>query len=182
MITKNFKARLATILQTNGSSKGWLSVKDTEGTTRYLGCSVPGYNIFPGTCTQNISFGSSSGIWLGSGNTPASEEDYNLESRITSGLSAASPSLTEGIDGSGNLYLEMVFLLSNTTSSDITVREIGYVQDFRLANTQGDTMANTNRNVMLDRTVLATPVTVPANDSAAIKYTLKTIMPSGGGA
>lgn len=177
MITKNFKARAATLLQMGSVSIGKLSVKDIGGTTRYL--SLSGSSSFPSTVTSSVAIGSSSpGIHIGSGSTAASEDDYELESRITSGLSSSSTTQTYDVDSSGNPYLEYLFTLTNNTSSDIVVREIGYVQQFRLADTQGGSITSANRYLLLDRTVLDTPVTVPANDSAAIKYTLKTVLAS----
>lgn len=179
MITKNFKARVATLLQLSSltsTSKGLLSVKDTGGTTRYISCYTG--NSFPNSLTYSVAFSSSSsGIQVGTGSTAATEGDYKLEAQITSGMSASSPTQTCGVDSSGNPYLEYLFTLTNNTSSDIVVQEIGYVQQLRIADTQGGSASN-SRYFLFDRTVLDTPVTVPANDSAAIKYRLKTVLAS----
>jgi hypothetical protein len=183
MITKNYKARVATLLQmtTNssnpGGGTGLLSVKDVGGTTRYI--NYCNNNSFPYAIASSVSFNTNvAGIQVGTGSTAATEDDYKLETQITSGVRASSTTQTCGVDSSGNPYLEYLFTLTNTTSSDITVREIGYVQQFRLADTQGGSQSSTARYLLLDRTVLDTPVTVPANDSAAIKYTLKTVLAS----
>ena len=181
MITKNFKARVATLLQMISSSsttpQGLVSVKDVSGTTRYISCYLT--NNFPYGMSSYVTFDAGlSGIQVGTGSTAATEDDYKLESQITSGMSASSTTPTWSVDNSGNPYLEYLFTLTNTTSSDIMVREIGYVQQFRLANTQGGSAVNTVRYLLLDRTVLDTPVTVPAGDSAAIKYRLKTVLAS----
>jgi len=183
MITKNFKARIATLLQMTSSGnsssggKGLLSVKDVGGTTRYMCCYSN--NSFPQSISVSVIFSANTnGIQIGTGNTAATEDDYKLETQITNGMSASSPALTCDVDSSGNPYIEYLFTLTNTTSSDITVREIGYVQQFRLADTQGGSFSSTSRYLLLDRTVLDTPVTVPANDSAAIKYRLKTVLAS----
>lgn len=183
MITKNFKARVATLLQmaTTGSNpgggRGLLSVVDVGGTTRYMCCYSNG--SFPQSISVSVIFSANAnGIQIGTGNTAATEDDYKLETQITNGMSASSPALTCNVDSSGNPYLEYLFTITNTTSSDITVREIGYVQQFRLADTQGASQSSANRYLLLDRTVLDTPVTVPANDSAAIKYRLKTVLAS----
>lgn len=183
MITKNFKARIATLLQMStmtGSDTALVPVKGIDGSAAYASCYSS--NNFPYNVTTSVSFSSSgAGIRVGTGGTAASEDDYKLEAQITSGMSASSVTPTYNVDGSGNPYLEYLFTLTNNTSNDITVREIGYVQSLRVASTQGG-KANTSSNFLFDRTVLDTPVTVPANDSAAIKYKLKTVMPSGGGA
>ena len=179
MITKNFKARVATLLQmssTTGSPTALVPVKGINGSVAYASCYSS--NNFPHSVTTSVSFSSSSpGIHVGTGDTAATEDDYKLETQITSGMSAGSATPTYNVDGSGNPYLEYLFTLTNTTSSDIVVREIGYVQSLRVANTQGGS-ANTSAYFLFDRTVLDTPVTVPANDSAAIKYRLKTVLAS----
>ena len=180
MITKNFKAIIACLLQsssTSGNSGGLIPVKDTSGTTQYLSSKFSAFPYTVGT-TVRISTGSQSGIWLVTGTTQPTENDYNLESRITSGLSASTPTITYGVDISGNPYKELLFTLTNTTSSDISISEIGFFQESFVAATQGAIPGSSATAIMLDRTVLSTPVTVPANDSAAIKYTLKTVMPS----
>lgn len=178
MITKNFKALLAVILQSAGNTdtNGLLPIKSQTGTTIYLSFRQNG---FPYSVYNSVSIASSAsnnGIRLGTGNTQATENDYNLESRITSGLTASSPAVTYDVDENGNPYKEFLFTLTNTTNSDITVAEIGYFQQVYTSTSKGANTSTTT--IMLDRTVLSTPVTVPANDSAAIKYTLKTIMPS----
>ena len=70
MITKNFKARVATLLQiTSQGTKGLLSVKDVDGTTRYISCNIPSFS-FPDTSVNYVSFGNA-GIQVGTGNTAA---------------------------------------------------------------------------------------------------------------
>ena len=178
MINKNFKAILACILQSSGNtdSNGLLPIISQTGAAVYLSFRQNG---FPYSVSNNVSINntsSSTGIRLGSGNTQASEDDYNLDSRITSGLTASSPVVTYGVDENGNPYKVFLFTLTNSTNSDITVAEIGYFQQLYTSSSQG--AISSTATIMLDRTVLSTPVTVPANDSAVIKYTLKTIMPS----
>ena len=178
MITKNFKMLLAMILGSNGatSSKGLVEVKDFDGNTKYMGYTLNG---FPGTVTRNVyvTGATVSGIMIGSGNTAPTENDYRLEQRITSGLTPSTPTVDFYVDANGNPYEEIMFTLTNTTGDDIVVKEIGYVQTLKISSTTGGA-ATTNGNFLLDRTVLETPVTVPANDSAAIKYRLKTELSS----
>lgn len=176
MITKNFKARVATLLQMSANSTGLFSVKEVDGTTKYF--SLLSNNNFPATVATSVIFSArSAGIQVGTGSTSATEDDYKLEAQITSGMSASSTTQTGGVDSSGNPYLEYLFTLTNNTSSDVVVREIGYVQQLRTSNTQGSGVSG-NCYCLFDRTVLTTPVTVPANDSAAVKYTLKTVLAS----
>ena len=173
MITKNFRALLTTILESmDGAAIAALPVTDYNGAQLYLSSKA---GAFPATVTTAVRIGSTVnlGIYLGSGNRQESENDYNLQTRITTGLTAQTPSKVTGLDSDGNLYLEYLFTLTNTTENAIIVREIGYVQGIYAGTTVGSTVSL--KNFLLDRTVLQTPVTIPAGESAAIKYRLKTV-------
>ena len=176
MITKNFKAMMATILiAMDGAAPGYLPVTDYGGSQLYLSAKN---GCFPASVTTNVRISSTvnQGIYLGSGSRSESENDHNLQTRITTGLTAQTPSKVAGIDADGNPYIEYLFTLTNTTENSIIVREIGYVQGLYASTSLGGTVSL--KNILLDRTVLQTPVTVPPKDSAAVKYTLKTILPT----
>lgn len=115
------------------------------------------------------------GVWIGSGTTPAAVTDYALENRITSGASGRCvvPSDT-GVDENGNPQIMMVLTITNTGSSSITVSEVGFFQNVK-ASTSPNSGGGSGTLIMLDRTLLNTPATIPAGESAAITYTLKTV-------
>ena len=175
MITKNFKSMMSLILQSNGASGvSQLPIKVTTylNEEKYL---VPKFsNAFPGVVENSVTFyTSSSGIVIGSGNDAPTENDINLKNQITSGLSASSPSVSFGSE-SGNPYKCFTFTLTNNTSSDIIIQEVGYKSGLNCANSIGGSIVN--GLCLLDRTVLENPLTVPANGTAVLKYTLKTII------
>lgn len=176
MLTKNFTNFMAMILDAynSNSRSGLLPVKATNGTTYYL----TGYfNGYPQNPTISLATSASStGIHFGRGTTAPTEEDYALESLITSGLSI-SVSSSHSLDGSGNPALQLDITVTNTSSADITVGEIGYAQSLHASTAQGST-SNAYRVCLLDRTVLDSPVTIPAGGYAVIRYTLKTILGS----
>lgn len=98
-------------------------------------------------------------ITVGTGTTEATRSDYNLEipnEDIT--ISAA----TQGVksDYSGKVY---IFSLYNPTSNDITVTEIGLIGIVTK-------WSNTIVRILLDRTVLDTPIIIPAGESKPITY------------
>lgn len=174
MITKWYKNLLMWALQ-SGINKGYTPVKDVAGNTKYLG----GYfNGFPNTPSKTVQISNlnNAGIYVGTGQTPATEEDYSLENKIVSGLTPGTPTTRGGVDENGNPYIEYTFMLSNTTANDIIIREIGYYQNASLASTIGG--SSSTERILIDRTVLPTPVTVPANGEAVLRYTLKTVLPS----
>jgi len=178
MITKNFKAILASVLQCLGSVSGYKAVVPVKKTNGDSGYTSPYFTGYPSTVDTGVRFSASSqGIHVGTGDTAPTEDDYNLESTVTSGLSSSSPSATRDADNDGNPFVEFLFTLTNTTGSDIVIKEIGYFQKI-IFNTTYKSTSSSDTVVMLDRTVLSTPVTVPANDSAAVKYRLTTVLPS----
>lgn len=174
MITKNFKAIMAAVLEScgNATTNGYLPVKNTSGVTCYMGGRFYG---FPYSESYTVIFTPGSGVHVGSGNTAPTEDDYDLESEITSGLTANTAAPIFNVDADGNPYIDIVFTLTNTTASDITVREVGYVQQNMTASTLGSPV-NDSARLLMDRTLLDSPVIVPANGAAAIKYTLKTLI------
>ena len=174
MITNNFKAAVALLLQSNGinNTKGLLPVKTWGNITHYLGSKF--YN-FPRTIANNISFAyTTDGVLLGSGSTAPTAEDYKMDALITSGLSASTPTLNYEIND-GNPQVALFYTLTNTTSSDIVIREVGYLQKFSTSTTLNGTDSAT-ASLLLDRTLLDTPLTVPANGVAILKYQMKTII------
>lgn len=107
--------------------------------------------------TNSITF-----IRCGTGTTPATEDDYKLESYVT-GLT--NDSVVTAVSGrvSKKTYTAT---FSNTTGADITVTEIGFFTNCYYNS------ATQNDNFLLDRIVLETPITIPAGESKAITYEL----------
>lgn len=173
MLTNNFKQAMKLMLaNTTDRASGGLEIKDLSGNTKYLTrlSQWPSSNVqlYIRTDTSNA------GIHIGSGSSPEAVTDYALESVIASGFTG-SYSIGERADANGNPQLELIMTITNTGSEDITVSEVGYYQNVYYANSpSGD--GNTQQPIMLDRTLLNTPVTIPAGESAAITYRLKTVI------
>lgn len=110
------------------------------------------------------------GIKVGAGNTSPGIDDYCLESMITSGLSMTVTSVTRSaIDETPSITL--VISVTNTSNSDITIKEIGYQGSVNGTNIKGAT-SQTTYYPLLDRTLLDSPITIPSNETATISYTL----------
>lgn len=175
MITKNFKALMALILQSSNNNTGTVPVKGVNGTTYYATNNL----AFP----KNPSLGftlseTAAGVSFGTSGTAATENDYKLGSAITSGLSASvlHSSKMES-DGPAST---LKFTVTNTSGSSITIREVGFKQTLAVSSTQG--AAGTSSVVcLLDRTVLSTPLTIASGDSAILNYKLKTLTDGSGG-
>ncbi len=168
MITKIYKKMLNILITSfgNTSRTGYVEVKDTSNATKYITGSLTYYPYGPNErlATNN----NSEGIQVGSGNTPATEDDYRLESIITSGISG-SVSHSFGADENDNPYIVYNVIINNTSSNEITINEIGMVQSVSCTNTKGSTSSSFCR-CLIDRTVLDEPVIIPTGSSKAIVY------------
>lgn len=103
-------------------------------------------------------------IVLGSGTTEPTPEDYCLESQITTNLSCDSVSVSRN-----TTVKTYTATFSNSGTSGITVTEIGYVSRIIY------TYSNWNHiydNFLMDRTVLETPIIIPAGESRTVTYEL----------
>lgn len=99
------------------------------------------------------------GIVLGSGARATSENDYKLESIITSGFSSVLKTAV-GKDEDGNLYREHTISLTATGNSGLTVSELGSIRG----------SDRSDGTFLFDRTVLDSPVVLKYGESATIKY------------
>lgn len=103
-------------------------------------------------------------LMLGTGTTTPTADDYCLESPITKNLSCDSISVSRT-----SLIKTYTATFANSGSSDITVTEVGFIV-YILYNYS--TTSENSDNFLMDRTVLDTPVTIPAGESRTITYTL----------
>lgn len=180
MITQNFINYMKTMLCSTTNNNSYdITVKAADGTNYYINFSRASTNTFPRIVAQNFlttrtTLGAT-GIALGSGTTPATKSDYNIENQITSGLSVAIVP-TNGVE-QGNPFIEYAMTVSNTSNAAITIAEIAYFQQVASQSTIGSTGTSVH-GIMFDRTVLATPVTIAPGDYESISYKLMTSEPS----
>lgn len=117
---------------------------------------------------------SANGIAVGSGDTPATENDYTIESIITTLTTSATPTVTPHYDTTTGKYVISVDLtLSNATSADIIVKEVCRFSRVVKGTNLGDAATSSQSNwvtILIDRTVLETPLTVPAGGAAVLRY------------
>lgn len=171
MRTKNFQNLMAMMFVRSGTSKGLLPVKGRDGVTYYVGPITPGNSsAFPysGSWTLQTS-ASYAGFCVGSGAIAATEDDYELASMITSGISASIVTSAE-LDEDGNPTTVYNLTITNTGSTAVTIAEIGFKQNLYTTTAEGGTSFS-NRVFLLDRTVLDVSVTIPAGEFAVIRYT-----------
>lgn len=185
MFTNNYINALRMINPANRDNKGYLPVKSVNGTTYYVG------NYFNSSSPSNtetlysfripsnvgVSYSTSSGgsttyYWVvGSGSTPATGNDYILENRITSGISGAVTKGTPTI--LNNKYcISYTIAISNTSSENKTIREIGYAQEMRVASSQGGSVSSGYQTMLMAHIVLPEDVILAPTESVTIVVTI----------
>ena len=115
-------------------------------------------------CTSLISGGY--GVAFGTGTTPPTVDDIKLSGDFITGLSCSAATSYDWQDG----YVDFIgiYTLTNTTAADITIGEVAL-------------MCSTSQYdypVMFERTVLDTPVTIPAGGIGVIDYSIKLPIPT----
>lgn len=99
-------------------------------------------------------------IGFGTGSTPATYEDYRIETLITSGLTGVNSSGTltspSSFDAVTHKYSSTrTFTINNSSGSSITLSEMGIFCN----------------NVLVYREVLATPITIDPGESVTVSFT-----------
>lgn len=103
-------------------------------------------------------------IAIGTGTTAPTVNDYTLATPISvSDVSCVSASNVYS-EPSGERYITATF--NNNTASDIVVNEVGLILDLWISR-------YFSYKILLDRQVLSSPVTIPANSEIALVYVLE---------
>lgn len=114
----------------------------------------------------------SSGVAVGSGSTPPTENDNKLEQQITSLNASSTPSVELYYDKTNwKIHARLDYALSNNSGADITISEIGLFRRFYTTTTRGGAASSSaRRTIMIDRTVLSQPITIPNGGAATVRY------------
>ena len=163
MLTNNFWSVLAqNMIGTHKPN----SIKNTSGSLgqinnavgTFLPFFISGSSYGADLSKINTSYNASGGgVIFGDGDTPPTAEDYKLAGNIITGLST-SVNMTSSIN---NGVAQIVATYTITASSEVTIKEIA-----AFAN------AGSTGKYMVDRTVLDTPVTIPAGGIGQVEYTI----------
>lgn len=160
---------------TGSGGRSYFEFKNNGGATHYGGAAGSTLTLSLLTSLTARGTNSSRGFALGSGTTPATEDDYTIESLISSGLSfSATPVKNQAYDVENDVYsIYFDLVINNTSSAPITVSEICMFQFMYETTNLGDainTAGSYANSVLIDRTVLDTPITIPVGESKTIRY------------
>lgn len=121
--------------------------------------------------TGSSSANSSRGVCFGDGDTPPTPADLNISGNVFSTYNALY-SLSTGVDDSGHLYVKARYTITNTGNEAFTIKEIGLFAAPSLRKGPDIVVAG-SFSILLDRTVLDTPVTIPAGGFGQVVYTIR---------
>ena len=170
MLTKNFWKIFAGLVgRIQGETKEvTVTLPDnTQYTDTLFASSSRPYGLLGVLSTPlcNNYIGSWYGTWFGTGTTPPTIEDVTLEAPITDESIACKGSTQSLIvvTEPDCVRISAAHSLTNTTSKDITIKEVGCFG--KINSEQGA--------FLLDRTVLNTPIVIPAGRTVPIEYAIK---------
>ena len=110
--------------------------------------------------------GSNGGVVFGTGNTPPTIDDTTLSGDLVSGFSYSKSVTTErGDDG---VTFTALYTVTNNNAEAITISEVAIIANL----TQYNTSTDASYKALLERTVLDTPVTIPAGGIGQVVYTI----------
>ena len=161
MLTKNFYSYMRAAFSAAGK---FISFVKTDGTTtnlRYSNNFAP-FAVMNKWSVNNNGFG----VSFGTGTTPATMSDYSIESDLGgTQISVSYPdSVSYSRDNTFDMY-SVGFGITNKTSDAITISEVGLII--------GTTSGSSEYAVLVDRTVLDAPVTIPPHETKHIAYTIR---------
>ena len=108
------------------------------------------------------------GVSFGTGTTPATASDYVLESILGDNkINVSTPSSISFSRYDTYEEYTVTFGVTNKTADAITISEMGLTAMPYSPN------SGSNYFVLVDRTVLDTPITIPAGQSKQITYTIR---------
>lgn len=143
------------------------SIRNTANEERWV-CTLVGNLI---STVGMADYDTWSGFSFGTGTTAPTINDYKIENFISgSDMSKVLTDTARGVDTNGKPYMEFTFVLSNRTSSTITVTEVAYVTNSIAVCDSASATSAFQNDILIDRTLLDTPVAIAAGDSASIKY------------
>ena len=155
MLTKNFYEYMRAVFLKVG---GTYTLKDGTKKTVSLADDKPPF--------KNMN----TGVSFGTGTTPATASDYKLESLLDSTqINVATPSVVSFSRFDAYDEYSVTFGVTNKTAEAITISEVGLAA---IPYYSGSS-TSTRKCVLVDRTVLDTPITIPAGQSKQITYTIR---------
>lgn len=154
----------------DGNKLGVIEAKDTSGQIIYLKARANA--ISKSLNVNSSSYGNSAGVFIGSDDTTATKNNYDLGNRIINFASSSqiSPSISDFYnENDDNFVLCLDYPISNNTNNSLIIREVGYMIRCSGSTTKGE-QASLTKQILIDRTVLDAPLEIPAGEARTLRY------------
>lgn len=175
MFTQNYidltKARFQGMAEQN--------VVDWNGQTQRVQLRYNNFQFDPGFLLQyaatstskptsyESSVGASRGVRFGTGLTPATKADWDLENPIFSGLNVSANTMVMGEEAPGKYAVHNTFVVTNTTDAEINISEVGMYAPVNIMQSQTTTRYH---YALIERTVLDAPINIQPGASKVVTY------------
>ena len=110
-----------------------------------------------------------SGVLFGTGDTPASLDDYKLAGDVIQNIATSIHKTYSYSEAQPSL--KAVYTITNNNAAAITIKEVALNLQFHYS-------SNSSTGCVIDRTVLDTPVTIPAGGVGQVEYTITLNLPT----
>lgn len=168
MVTKNLKNIMRAVPVSINGSNGYIQLKDVYYRTVFMPFNFS--SSFPTSLTLSTTLNAfAAGISIGRGDTPATENDMNLEDTITSGVIMTLTATNYGRKNVDKFYIKFTITITNTSNDPLVIKEIAYKQKVSAATSYNFTNSS-NYNILIDRTVFDTPLTIQGMDAGVLVY------------
>lgn len=168
MINKNLKNIMRAVPVSINGEYGYIQVKDVYYRTKFMPLNFA--STFPNSLTLSTTLNAfAAGISIGRGNTPATENDINLEDTITSGVVMTLTATNYGRKNVDKFYIKFTITITNTSNDPLVIKEVAYKQKV-LATNRLNWSGSNSYIILIDRTVFDTPLTIQSNDAGVLVY------------
>lgn len=133
--------------------------------------------------TPSADSDTASGVYFGDGDSPVTGEDFFLAGNVVSGYAYTSKvSVTNVANGNGydeltGVTITSVFTITNNNAEDITIKEACLCTPMGALSKTSYGLSSVY-NVAVDRTVLDSPVTIPAGGVGQVTYEITVKYPT----
>lgn len=167
MLTNNFYNLFADEQNQTNTTYTDGKLKNTTDTSEayqpsYIYPFSPITSVYPATLseTDGGSDVRSAGLLIGTDGTPPTVNDYKLGNQITNGFTSQTSITKDSNDMARTKKLVAVLSVTNTSSNDLIIKELGYVRGDR------------SYAFLMDRTVFDTPVVITPGATKTFEYRL----------
>lgn len=131
---------------------------------------------YPTVYKVRTSYTGYGGVVFGTGTTPPTIDDYCLSGDLVTTLTATA-TVTLDYD-EGGVTVTAVYTLTNTGADTVTIGEVGLIGCVATTNSSSTSYQTESVKCLFERSVLDTPVEIPAGGFGQVTYTIRIDYPT----